>query len=338
MAIVSNKFVLKRDKNVDCRINCLVSALDLEGINYKPFEVLITSTALTFKFLDINPGGRAINTVLGVNPDLMKQFSQNTGIEIVHYAEKEDDVDFEIICNAIASNHCVMVNADRYELIRILHPRLKNRIPINKHMTQHMFVIYGVDTIKKNFLICEPNSSIKKHHSFWVSSKALSKARHCKWLGYDIDNDIYVINSISNYKVKNNEEYFMEQILSLKDSVSKSLPQIRNFISEFECVTHNSVLGKYFVLQTKVLQMSLTGFDLSGCFYRELLRETISSFGDSMKVFENEIIDITKDWLALSSEIKNANDFYYAINVWKELIRIAEIEQRFCDKIINQFR
>lgn len=337
MIIVSNKFMLKRDKNVDCRINCLVSALDLEGIDYKPFQVLIASTALTFKFLDINPSGRAINTVLGVNPDLMRQFSQNTGIEIVHYTEKEDD-DFEIICNSIASNHCVMVNADRYELIRILYPRLKHKIPIKKHMTQHMFVIYGVDTIKKNFLICEPNSSLKKYHSFWVSSKELSKARHCQWLGFDIDNDIYVINSISNYKAKTNEEYFIDQMLSLKDSVSNSLPKIRNFISEFECATPNSVLEKYFVLQTRVLQMSLTGFDLSGCFYRELLGETISSLRDSMKVFENDFFNITKKWLALSSKIKNANDFDSSINVWKELIRIGEMEQQFCDKIINNVR
>lgn len=91
MKLTIDKSQLARNNKADCRIKSFIIALAEEGLYYTPSEILLDANALDFDFVDLNPNGVVIHTLLGVLPDLFERFSKNTGINISHYRDLDDN-------------------------------------------------------------------------------------------------------------------------------------------------------------------------------------------------------------------------------------------------------
>lgn len=102
MTLSINKSGLIRKNKTDCRLKAFSIALNEEGIDYSPSDIMLDANAITFEFLNFNTQGPAINTVIGSSQDLFKKFSINTGVVIEHICSQNQQEDYEIICNAIA--------------------------------------------------------------------------------------------------------------------------------------------------------------------------------------------------------------------------------------------
>lgn len=338
-----DKSQLNRKNRADCRIKSFAVALAMEGLYYTPSEILLDATALDFDFININPDGIAINALLGESSDLFEKFTENTGVNIAHYRGKDDNEDLEIICNAIRNGHCVMAMTDRYGLFRLLNPKIFRDISPNKHMTQHMIVIYGVDLEKKQFLICEVSSGIKKYHQIWIDIAKLNTVRKCDFLSVGINKDIYIIENTKGYIKPKPNRMLLLQINKLKSALSDNISKLYEFISFFENnYKLNNTLERYLLLQSQVLTITVGGFDKSQYFYRGNFLEIVNSvyIGDGKDEFIFQLFEIKNKWksiveqLILLSKGLNVGD---VIKVWKSIISVAENEFSFCENFISEY-
>lgn len=343
MKLTIDKSQLNRKSKADCRVKSFIIALAMEGLCYTPSEILLDANAFDFAFVNINPDGTAIHTLLGVSSDLFEKFSENTGINISHYSDRDDAEDLEIIYNAIRNGHCVIAVTDRYGLFRLLNPKIFRNISANKHMTQHMIVIYGVDLEKKQFLICEASSAIKKFHSVWIDIDKLNAVRECEFLGLGIKKDIYIIENTNGYIKPNFNEMLLLQINKLKNALSDNIPRLREFVSFFENNDKmNHTLERYLILQSQVLAVTVGGFDKSQYFYRGDFLEIFSSIyaGKKRDDFILQLFNIKNKWKNIVEQLINLSkglDSEDIIKVWKQIILVAENEFSFCENFISEY-
>ena len=344
MKLKIDKSQLNRENKADCRIKSFVVALASEGIYYTPSEILLDATALDFNFIDLNSKGTSVYTLLGVSTDLYENFAKNTKINIEHYSNQSNEEDLELITNAISNGHCVMAMTDRYGLFRLLNPRIFRNISPNKHMTQHMIVIYGVDLKKKKYLVCEASSSLSKYHSVWIDIDKLNAVRKCEFLGVGINKDIYIIEETKDYKKPNQSEMVLLQIEKLRNNLTKSISKLLEFVLFFKqsCKKDNN-LKRYLVLQSQVLAITIAGFDKSKYFYRgDFLKIFETVYTDSKKEeFILQISDIKSKWANIAEKLINLSkglNYENVIEVGELIIIVAENELSFCESFISEYK
>ena len=336
MTLSTNKSELKRNNKADCRLKAFAIALDKEGIHYSLSEIMLDANAITFEFLNFNKRGPAIHTVIGASQNLFNQFSMNTGVVIEHFCGQNEQEDFELICNAIENNHCVMALTDRYGLFRIFNHRMFSNISPNKHMPLHMIIIYGFDRKRNRLLICEPSTANSKYHSFWIDAHTLASIRSCEYIDLSINRDLFIIKDCSLYAKPNRETMLKMQMMSLQESLGNSISSLKDFLKFFEQKAVNDAnMLRYWSIQTEVLSITTGGFDKTMRFYRGLLLEQFDEYycwKDKLEL-RCHLQNIANGWVKFTNMLKNQHNQYSyqdLVNIWKDLIKEAESEQMFC--------
>ena len=334
MKYVIDNFSYKRDKETDCRITSLQTALKIENIDLRATDTLLFASAITFRFFNAATKQKLpVMSLIGIRPDYIERFAENSGINIKCYKGQNFDEDATIIEEAIVNNHCVIAKADRYQLKCFLQPKLVDKITDKKHMTQHYFMIYGFDTDKNQYLICEPNSAISKFHHMWVDKDEINKARKCQWLDFDIDNDIYIIEDVSGYKLINYTERLYVQLEELCKSINESIPLLKDFLEQFNNCKEDA-LKRYYIVLTKFLAMTMSGLDLSGYFYRRYIDTALK-----VTISDRKLLDMSKknmeNWHVLAKHSRKIIGIEDSYQIWHRVLQLAEAELQIWQNAIN---
>lgn len=332
MKILVNGFSYHKIKKTDCMINSLIAALQVEGINISPAEALLLSKGIEFFFFDANTSGEfPVMGLTGVAVDFFDRFSKNSKIRLSHHSISDVNVDFETIANAIKSNHCVIAMTDRYEMAYAISNRLRNKISASKHMPRHCVLIHGVDTENRKFLICETMLASKKH-DIWLDYSTFDKVRICQWLDLSIYRDIYIVEDVSHFSTVNKEKLLYSMIESLILHIKESIRLIHNFVNKYQ--GDSDVSKRYIIATTKVIEMCLNGFDLSGYFYRGYLYDIVSNYCESDSIIEKYCC-LKKSWCNLNKSLLKNPNYDYCIELFKQILCIASQELEIHEILIN---
>lgn len=327
MKYVVNDFEFKHESDIDCRIATLRAVLEVEGISLSVAEILIMARAISFRFFDANakiPKKFPAMSLLGAKMDIIEEFSKYSGVNISCHRGQSSEEDFEIIKAAITNNHCVIAKGDRHGMPSVLSPRLLNKTNVKTHMTQHYFIIYGVDTRKKQYLICETASTLEKYYHVWVDIEKLAQIRQCQWLDFDIDRDIYIIEDVKDFCGVDISRDFKAQVEGLEQDLQCSLTALEDFLLQFG-LDSDEIYRRYLTALTRMLGLSMGGFDMSGYFYRKYLDEMIrqTTTQAELLALSSAHAERCKD---IVTKIRNVDKYEQMYQLWQDVVALGKEE------------
>jgi hypothetical protein len=339
--IVNNLDFSRCNGTSDCKISTFSTALRSQGIDYKDSDIILDSNALRFDFQNLNSKGLAVNTVLGATTNLIEEFAKNTGIKVNYFTGLNDKEEFELMADYISKSKCIITKVERFGLYNLLNPRIFNNISSKRKLPCHTMMIYGVDTIKKKFLVYDLSTLEKKFHSVWLDADKVNQVRVCEFLDLSINKDWCVIEDVSDYSKPDCELMLKMQIDRLKSSIENSLEPLKKFVNYINDIDINdSKSMRYLELQTWVLLTTTCGFDKSKFFYRNLFYDSFKEYYKG-KDKENLLIllkEVSDNWYKFCYdfiEYRNNYTQYDLVKIWSRLITEANRELAFCNEFIS---
>lgn len=338
--IVNNLDFSRCNGTSDCKISTFSTALRSQGIDYKDSDIILDSNALRFDFQNLNSKGLAVNTVLGATTNLIEEFAKNTGIKVNYFSGLDDKEEFELMADYISKSKCVITKVDRFGFFNLLNPRIFSNISSKRKLPCHTMMIYGVDTVKKKFLVSDLSTPEKKFHSVWLDADKVNQVRICEFLDWSINKDWCVIEDVSDYNKPDCESMLKIQIDELKSSIENSLEPLKKFVNYINDIDINdSKSMRYLTLHTWVLSMTTCGFDKSKFLYRNLFYDCFNEYykGKNKDALLILLKGISDSWYKFCYELieyRNNYTHYDLVQIWSSLITQAEKEIAFCNEFI----
>lgn len=339
--IVNNLDFSRCNGTCDCKISTFSTALRAQGIDYKDSDIILDSNALRFDFQNLNSKGIAVNTVLGATTNLIEEFAKNTGIKVSYFSGLDDKEEFELMADYISKSKCIITKVDRFGFFNLLNPRIFSNISSKRKLPCHTMMIYGVDTIKKKFLVSDLSTPENKFHSVWLDADKVNQVRICEFLDWSINKDWCVIEDVSNYNKPDCESMLKIQIDKLKSSIENSLDPLGKFVDYINNIEVDDVKSmRYILLQTKVLATTTCGFDKSKFFYRNLFYDCFNEYYKGRDKEDLLILlkEISNNWHKFCCdfiEYRNNYTQYDLVEIWSKLITEANKELAFCNNFIS---
>lgn len=316
MIIEVPNFSYIKNHKIDCYVNTLISALKVENITINEHEAMAISNGVAFKYIE---GTKSDIPYMGFYPviiDFFEQFAKRSNIKIKYYNYKDTKDDFDTIVDAISRNHCVTAVTDRFELSYAISNHFRYIYPEGLHMPHHYITIFGIDTEKKDFHICEPMLTLKKT-DYWLNYDVIDKSRICDWEGLSIYRDIYIIEDVSTYDPKTIIEQLNSQLIGLSEQIIECVSKMKEFMNLYFNFYRNN---QAFINENiQKLIMCLTSLDLTKHLYRNYLCNTVESCIDNNKIV-NSYKNISQEWYNIASKAEKlvpSND--YTIDTLSEI-------------------
>lgn len=329
-SIVEN-FLPQFEKSDDCRLRSLVAVLRTEGIACKGSTLTLLSRSMRFNFFNSNSkGSYPVPILLGVDPHFFEKFISHSFLPLVHmYGFPEKD-DFQYIASQIQAGHCVIITADRFDLLRLMVPSFQRFG--NRHIPLHTLVVYGVDTDTHQLLLCETCSNFRKFFGFWVDADKIFPIRHSKCYDFEICGDMYSFSKdVATVKFIefDKKQALLEQAKILCEDFSQSIPKLEEFCKQMKQVSYDeTVMLRYYISLFKLLKITLCGMDPSGFFYRSTL-DGLTTLLDS--VAQREVVrQIQSEWYDLSRICRRMHghpkDYENIILAWTKVTELGTQE------------
>lgn len=340
MKKIIDNLELLSSRELDCQIKTLQVALNHKKLNYSLNDIVLDSNAIRFDFKNINRSGLPINMILGSSSTMIMDFASNTNVDISYYTGLSDEEDFQAITDAISNSNCVMAITDRTALLKMLKPKLTKNLLATNIRPYHAILIYGVDTDKKKFLVCDLSTMDKKYHALWIDAEKLNSTRKGSFLDISINNDIYIIENCSGFKKTDSCHMLNKQIGLWRDSLVASESEFdKTYSYILNSNESDSKQERYLNVQTNVAVMS-TSFDSSRTFYRNSFYEIFLSYykGNSKDKLTSEIEDIVKIWKDFCFQVGEYRGKYThkdILHIWNMINSAIKKETAFCSNFLS---
>ncbi|HJH62481.1 MAG TPA: BtrH N-terminal domain-containing protein [Firmicutes bacterium] len=326
-------------KSDDRRLRSLDTALRAEGISLETKDAALLSRSMRFQLFNCNTtGSYEVPILVGVDQHFFEQFISHSALPMEHkYGLSEKD-DFQYIVSQIQSGHCVIIAADRFDLLRLMAPSIKQFG--NRHIPLHTLLVYGVDTDAQRLLICETCSNYKKFYRLWVDAKQLFSARHNKCYDFEIQGDMYSFSGdIATKDVEfDRKQAALDQISILCKDLTEALPRLQDFCEEMKRISDNdTVVQRYYIGLFGLLKITLCGMDTSGYFYRSTLDRIVAPLMKNGMQLEM-VRKIQKEWCDLSRVCKKIKgqpkDYQDIVQIWKKIEEIGRQEYSLLQQLM----